>query len=145
MMLDLNARTRLLMFSIGLRRNAFSIVLRGKIASLPRVRSCAPSYKPRWSSSLIPSSPNNQQPSKPSYQITFTCKKCLHRSQHGVSKQAYHEGTVLVECPQCHVRHLMADHLKIFADQRRTLDDIVEEKIQKGTRLPDGTIEWDSS
>lgn len=54
---------------------------------------------------------------KPQYQLTFTCKKCDTRSSHALSKQAYHKGTVLIQCPGCKNRHLIADHLKV-----RTMD-----------------------
>lgn len=50
---------------------------------------------------------------KPSYHLSFTCKKCDTRSGHVVSKQAYHNGTVLIQCPGCNNRHLIADHLKV--------------------------------
>lgn len=50
---------------------------------------------------------------QPSYEMTFTCKKCLHRSSHRITKQAYHFGTVLVNCPGCKGRHLIADHMKV--------------------------------
>lgn len=50
---------------------------------------------------------------KPSYHLSFTCKKCDTRSGHVVSKQAYHHGAVLVQCPGCKNRHLIADHLKV--------------------------------
>jgi hypothetical protein len=54
-----------------------------------------------------------QRADVPSYDLTFTCKKCNDRSTHRVSKQGYHNGTVLITCPGCHNRHLIADHLKV--------------------------------
>jgi len=50
---------------------------------------------------------------QPCYDMTFTCKKCLDRSSHRITKQAYHFGTVLVNCPGCKSRHLIADHMKV--------------------------------
>lgn len=50
---------------------------------------------------------------QPAYEMTFTCKQCLDRSSHRITKQAYHFGTVLVNCPGCKSRHLIADHMKV--------------------------------
>lgn len=50
---------------------------------------------------------------QPSYQLTFTCAKCMERSSHRISKQGYHKGTVLVTCPKCKNKHLISDHLKV--------------------------------
>ncbi|KAK9471361.1 zf-DNL-domain-containing protein [Dipodascopsis tothii] len=72
---------------------------------------------------------------KPTYSITFTCKQCMHRSSHFMSHQAYHNGTVLIQCPSCKNRHLIADHLKIFSDEKITLEDILAklgEEVVKG-------------
>ncbi|ODV60040.1 Zim17p, partial [Ascoidea rubescens DSM 1968] len=60
--------------------------------------------------------------------IAFTCKKCNTRSSHVMSKQAYTKGTVLIECPGCNNRHLIADHLKIFGDDHITIEDILKAK-----------------
>ena len=49
----------------------------------------------------------------PAYDLTFTCKKCLSRSTHRVSKQGFYKGTVLITCPGCKNRHLISDHLKV--------------------------------
>ncbi|CCK72609.1 Zim17p KNAG_0K02460 [Huiozyma naganishii CBS 8797] len=62
---------------------------------------------------------------KPQLMIAFTCKKCDTRSSHTISKQAYTGGTVLIQCPGCQNRHLIADHLKIFADSSVTIEDIM--------------------
>ena len=50
----------------------------------------------------------------PAYEMTFTCKKCETRSTHRVSKQGYHNGTVLITCPGCKNKHLISDHLKVW-------------------------------
>lgn len=81
----------------------------------------------------------NQNPVKidrPMLMLAFTCKKCDTRSSHVLSKQGYEEGTILVQCPDCKSRHLIADHLKIFSDNRIKLEDILKaqgEGIQTGT------------
>jgi protein import protein ZIM17 len=49
----------------------------------------------------------------PSYELTFTCNVCKTRSSHRLSKQGYHHGTVLIQCPGCKNRHLISDHLKV--------------------------------
>lgn len=86
----------------------------------------------RFNSSLaIPESEASKappRPKEPSYQLTFTCKPCTHRSAHIVTKHGYHRGTVLVTCPSCKNRHVISDHLKIFMDEKSTLEDILQRK-----------------
>ncbi|CAK7897539.1 mitochondrial protein import protein Zim17p [[Candida] anglica] len=72
----------------------------------------------------------------PQYMIAFTCKKCDTRSSHTFSKQAYHKGTVLIQCPGCKNRHLIADNLKIFDDKKVNLEDILK---AKGESVATGT------
>ena len=82
---------------------------------------------------------------EPAYEITFTCRKCLERSSHRITKQAYHFGTTLITCPGCKNRHLISDHLKIFSDKSITLEDILREKgqfLKKGRLGEDGDIEF---
>jgi protein import protein ZIM17 len=83
----------------------------------------------------------------PSYELTFTCKPCLKRSTHRISKQGYHRGSVLITCPQCKNRHVISDHLQMFSDQRLTIEDILKEKgevLKKGSMNLEGDIEfWD--
>ncbi|KAJ6086164.1 hypothetical protein N7486_010445 [Penicillium sp. IBT 16267x] len=79
------------------------------------------------------------------YRITFTCKPCGERSTHRMSKQGYHRGTVLIQCPSCKNRHVMSDHLGIFYDEKTTLESILQDKgesIKHGKM--DGNLEfWD--
>ncbi|KAF2227860.1 DNL zinc finger-domain-containing protein [Elsinoe ampelina] len=79
--------------------------------------------------------------------MTFTCRKCLNRSSHRISKQAYHHGTTLITCPGCKNRHLISDHLKIFSDKSITLEDLLKEKgqfLKRGSLSAEGDVEfWD--
>lgn len=50
---------------------------------------------------------------QPGYLLYFTCKPCGSGSNHRISKQGYHNGTVLVTCPGCNNRHVISDHLKV--------------------------------
>ncbi|EME81054.1 uncharacterized protein MYCFIDRAFT_18152, partial [Pseudocercospora fijiensis CIRAD86] len=81
----------------------------------------------------------------PAYQLHFTCKKCLERSSHTVSKQAYHFGTTVIHCPQCKTQHLISDHLKIFSDKAKTLEEIAGEfgeVLRKGRLGVGGDVEF---
>ncbi|GAB7347463.1 hypothetical protein MBLNU459_g4377t1 [Dothideomycetes sp. NU459] len=84
---------------------------------------------------------------QPAYEMTFTCRKCLERSSHRISKQGYHHGTILITCPGCKNRHLISDHLKIFSDTSVTIEDILKEKgqlLKKGQLGSEGDVEfWD--
>lgn len=54
--------------------------------------------------------------------MTFTCTAgpekeqppCGHRSTHEFNKRSYEKGIVLIQCPECKARHLIADHLGWF-------------------------------
>ncbi|CAI7645966.1 unnamed protein product [Penicillium viridicatum] len=77
------------------------------------------------------------------YRITFTCKPCGHRSAHRMSKQGYHRGTVLIQCPSCSSRHVMSDHLGVFFEEKTTLEDLLKEKGQTLTHgHTEGNLEF---
>ncbi|KAI1609944.1 DNL zinc finger-domain-containing protein [Exophiala viscosa] len=101
--------------------------------ALPR-RYLATSVRHQNSSLSVPGTPLKAALSRdePSYQLSFTCKPCLHRSSHRVTKHGYHHGTVLVTCPSCKARHVIADHLKVFLDEKKTLEDILKDKLANG-------------
>ncbi|KAL2789302.1 DNL zinc finger-domain-containing protein [Aspergillus keveii] len=81
---------------------------------------------------------------EPAYMLAFTCKPCGERSVHRVSKHGYHRGTVLIQCPGCNNRHIISDHLRIFLDRSKTLDDIMRENGEKivHKNLDDGDLEF---
>ncbi|KZV72429.1 zf-DNL-domain-containing protein [Peniophora sp. CONT] len=92
-----------------------------------------------------------EQP-EPRLSITFTCTvpDCGTRSSHQFSKRSYTSGIVLVECPGCKNRHLIADHLGWFKDsmndgKMRTVEDIMREKgesVRRGALTAGGDIEY---
>ncbi|KAI9886363.1 MAG: phospholipase C type enzyme [Watsoniomyces obsoletus] len=62
-----------------------------------------------------------------------------------MSGQAYHKGTVLITCPGCKNRHVISDHLMIFSEQGRSLEDILKEKgetITKATASSEADLEF---
>ncbi|KAF7309520.1 DNL-type domain-containing protein [Mycena indigotica] len=82
----------------------------------------------------------------PRLSLTFTCtaNDCGERSTHEFSKQAYESGIVLVQCPKCDVRHLIADHIGWFKESTedgtlRTVEDLLRARGEKVTR---GTVEY---
>ena len=91
----------------------------------------------------------HRRPDEPVYELYFTCKTCKERSGHSISKQGYHHGTTLVQCPGCNNRHLISDHLKIFSDKGVTLEDILREKgetVKLGSLDRQGDVEfWDET
>ena len=46
----------------------------------------------------------------------FTCNQCTTRSMKVFSRESYERGIVLVTCPQCQARHLLADRLGWFGE-----------------------------
>ena len=66
--------------------------------------------------------------SEEAYAFVFTCTKCDTRSAKRIGKRAYHHGVVLVECPGCKNRHLVADKLKWFGEEVSNVETILREK-----------------
>lgn len=68
------------------------------------------------------------------YALAFTCCVCGTRSAKKISKRSYHHGLVIVQCPGCEKRHLIADHLGWFGDNT-DIEQIMREKGEEVTRL----------
>lgn len=88
-----------------------------------------PSVRSKAQLRLHSNSANNTlKVDQPQLMLAFTCNKCETRSSHAFSKQSYTKGTVLIQCPGCKNRHLIADNLKIFRDTNVNLEDILRAK-----------------
>ena len=91
--------------------------------------------------------PTRHPKREPSYELTFTCKPCgVRSSNHAFTKHAYHHGSVLITCPGCKARHIIADHLKMFSDANINIEDLMRRNgdLVKHGRLEAGDVEfWD--
>ena len=59
----------------------------------------------------------------------FTCNQCTTRSMKVFSRESYEKGIVLVTCPQCQARHLLADRLGWFGEPG-SVDDFLADRGQ---------------
>ncbi|KAJ2780898.1 hypothetical protein H4R18_003193 [Coemansia javaensis] len=69
--------------------------------------------------------------------IGFTCRVCNHRQHKTMSKNAYENGVVLIQCDQCKNRHLIADNLGWFRDGSVNVEDLLRERGEEVRRLQD--------
>jgi len=98
--------------------------------------------------------PAEAEAAEPRFQLTFTCtvENCSERSTHEFTKRAYEKGIVLVTCPKCKNRHLIADHIGWFKEtegtsggQLKTVEDLMRakgEKVTRGRLSVDGVVEY---
>lgn len=69
-------------------------------------------------------------------QIVFTCAKCETRAMKSFTKNAYERGVVIITCPGCESRHLIADNLGWFGEHRN-IEEILAEKGQGMVKIKD--------
>jgi len=77
--------------------------------------------------------------------MLFTCGQCETRAVRGFSRQAYENGVVIVTCPGCQSKHVVADRMGWFGEPGSVEDFIAqkgEEKAQGdgSTKVTRGSV-----
>lgn len=71
----------------------------------------------------------------------FTCGQCDFRMVKRFSKHAYTKGIVVVECPSCRVKHLLADNLGWWEGEATNIEEILKAKGESFVHLGGGDYE----
>lgn len=82
--------------------------------------------------------------------LVFTCKECDTRIAKKITKQAYEKGVVIIECPGCHARHLIADNLGWYKDwtddgKLKNVEEFAERNGEVVRRVSSADISLDST
>ncbi|KAN0121104.1 zf-DNL domain containing protein [Russula decolorans] len=145
-MLSLRILQRIPLTLSSLPRSRLSLAIRPNSTRIPQISA--------FSSAPSVATPDNQAPTsdnEPRLSLTFTCTagSCSTRSTHQFTKRAYEKGIVLIECPGCKTRHLIADNLGWFKESTedgklRNIEDILRARgdaVRRGRLNPDGSTE----
>jgi protein import protein ZIM17 len=65
----------------------------------------------------------------------FTCEVCNARSVKRFQKHCYLRGVVIIQCPGCSSKHLLADHMGWFEDDGKTIEEILKLKGEAVTKI----------
>lgn len=82
--------------------------------------------------------------------MSFRCKPCGGNVTKTISRHSYENGVVLIQCPHCMNRHLIADNLNWFGDKKQNVETILKEKGEEVRHLnsadpnswPEGVLEF---
>ena len=117
------------------------LVRRGELASDPRIHlrgvasTRAGSEDARAADRAAPAEVGTSQKPKELVML-FTCGQCNTRAAKAFSKDSYERGVVIVECPGCSSKHLIADHMGWFGSKgERDGSVVVREWVSRRARL----------
>ena len=122
-------------------------------SDVDRPASSVTAEEPKDVEDASPSTPNARK----DLYMMFTCGRCDARAARGFSRQAYENGVVIVTCPGCQAKHVVADRMGWFGEPG-SVEDFIAEKadaedgeggVARGSMKlvegEDGTLEIDKS
>ena len=65
--------------------------------------------------------------------MMFTCGQCETRAMRGFSRQAYENGVVIVTCPGCQSKHVVADRMGWFGEPG-SVEDFIAQKGEENAQ-----------
>lgn len=84
---------------------------------------------------------DNSRAEEEKLHMVYTCAKCDTRAVKSFSKKAYTKGVVIITCPSCEARHLVADNLGWFGPEKN-IEEILRAKGESVTRITGGDVEY---
>lgn len=119
--------------------------------STPRRGACVSARRPAWTASAesderaLPAAQGPARPKGPDANsfgfvgadrigVSFTCtaNECGTRISKMIRRSSYEKGTVLIQCPNCSVKHIISDHLGWYSDVSQNLTNIEKIAESKG-------------
>lgn len=76
--------------------------------------------------------------------MVFTCGVCETRAVKSFARDSYEKGVVLVQCPGCKKRHVVADHLGWFGPEKN-IEEILAARGEEVRRITDVDLDGVSS
>ena len=73
--------------------------------------------------------------------MVFTCKVCDQRAVKSFSRRAYEKGVVLITCDGCKNRHVIADNLGWFGDEKN-VEEMLRKKGEQVLKITRGAAEY---
>jgi hypothetical protein len=65
--------------------------------------------------------------------LLYSCNVCETRTSKSFSKRSYLEGVVIVVCPECKTKHLIADNLGWFGKEKNIEEILGKHNVKRET------------
>eukprot|EP00190_Bangiopsis_sp_CCMP1999_P005502 CAMPEP_0198733412 /NCGR_PEP_ID=MMETSP1475-20131203/45636_1 /TAXON_ID= ORGANISM="Unidentified sp., Strain CCMP1999" /NCGR_SAMPLE_ID=MMETSP1475 /ASSEMBLY_ACC=CAM_ASM_001111 /LENGTH=169 /DNA_ID=CAMNT_0044496707 /DNA_START=72 /DNA_END=581 /DNA_ORIENTATION=+ len=75
--------------------------------------------------------------------IAFTCTRCDTRMVKQISRKAYQDGVVIIQCSGCYGRHIIADNLGWYSEltnNKKNIEELAEANGETVRRITDEKV-----